>query len=161
MRVEIKWIAIILLVHVIWHVLERVFGFYGALFRFEGYASWAFLLVYTVLMFLALRDLRASNRGFLNRRHGFVSSLFISFILTALAPVIVALLAYLIQPDFFMLMINNALDSGEYRAYEAAAIDYSYWSYVKLYMAGYLLVGSLSGAFWSYLLHRIPEPATE
>lgn len=161
MRIEIKWVIIIFIVHAIWHVLERFLGFYGDLFRYQEFSSWAFLLVYAGLMLIAMLDLRASNNGFLNRRHGFISSLFISFILTALAPIMVGLVAYVIQPDFFNIMINNSLSSGEYRAYEAAAMDYSFWSYVKLYMAGYLLVGSLSGAFWSYLLHKVPEPVTD
>lgn len=161
MRVEIKWVIIIFIVHAIWHVLERFLGLYGDLFRYQEFSSWAFLLVYAMMMLLAILDLRSSNNGFLNRRHGFISSLFISFILTALSPIMVGLVAYVIQPDFFNIMINNSLDSGEYRAYEAAAMDYSYWSYVKLYMAGYLLVGSLSGAFWSYLFHKMPDPVTD
>ena len=161
MRTEIKWVIIIFIIHALWHVLERVVGLYGDLFKYQELSSWIFLIIYAGLILLAVLDIKSNNNGYLNRRHGFVSSLFISFILTALAPIMVGLVAYVIQPDFFNIMINNSLNAGEYRAYEAAAIDYSYWSYVKLYMAGYLLVGSLSGAFWSYLLHKIPDPVTD
>lgn len=161
MKLELKWVAIIFVVHLIWHIGERAMGFYGERFGYQELAGWAFLMVYAVLILFALMDLKNTNRGFLNRRHGFLSSLFISLVLVALAPVTVGILAYFIQPDFFSEMINNALNDGEYRAYEAAAMEYNYWSFVKLYMAGYLLVGSLSGALWSFLLHKMPEPVTD
>lgn len=161
MKLELKWVAIIFIVHLIWHIAERALGFYGDRFGYQELASGLFLLVYSLLVLFALIDLKNKNRGFLNRRHGFLSSLFISFILVVLAPVTVGILAYAIQPDFFGTMISNALSDGEYRAYEAAAMEYNYWNFVRLYMAGYLLVGSLSGALWSFLLHKMPEPVTD
>lgn len=161
MKLELKWVAIIFVVHIIWQIFERLLGFYADRSGYQEFAGFAFLVVYSLLILLALLDLRGKNKGFLNRRHGFISGLFISFILVALSPVMVAILAFGIQPDFFNIMINNALENGEYQAYEAAAMEYSYWSYVKLYMAGYLLVGSLSGALWAFVLHKMPEPVTD
>ena len=161
MKLELKWVAIIFIVHLIWLFLERTLGFYGDRSSYEELAGFVFLVVYASLVLLALLDLKAKNKGYLNRRHGFISGLFISFVLVALSPIMVGLLAYVIQPDFFNIMISNAIENGDYRAYEAAAQEYSYWSFVKLFMAGYLLVGSLSGALWSFLLHKMPEPVTD
>lgn len=161
MKLELKWVTIIFVVHIVWHIFERVLGFYGDRSAYEEFAGFGFLLVYSLLMLLAIFNLKSRNGGLLNRRQGFLSGLFISLIMVVLSPLMVAILAFGIQPDYFNIMIANALENGEYQAYEAAALEYSYWGVVKLYMAGYLLVGSLSGAFWSFLLHKMPEPVTD
>lgn len=161
MRIEIKWAIIIFIVQMLWLVAERFAGLYGAHYGWHEIGSWLFLGIYAGLMFLALYDLRKSNNGFLSRRHGFISGFFISLIMVAVAPIVVAILAFVIQPNFFSVMIENALRVNEYSAYELAEQEYNYWAFVKLYMAGYLLVGSLSGALWSSLLHRVPEPVRD
>lgn len=161
MKLELKWVSIVFLLHILWHVAERMLGLYSDNAEYEGYSRLFFMAVYAVIMLLAILDLRKKNNGFLNRRHGFLSGLFISLILVATAPIIVALLMFVIQPGFFDQMIMVATQNGEYQVYEAAAQEYNYWSYVKLYMAGYMLVGSLSAAFFSFILHKMPEPATE
>jgi len=161
MRVEIKWAIIIFIAHALWHVAERFMGLYGLHYGWQEIASLLFLAAYAGLMFVALFDLRKSNNGHLNRRHGFVSAFFISLILVAAAPITVALLAFVIQPDFFLIMIENSMRIGEYSAYELAEQEYSYWAFVKLYMIGYMLVGTLSGALWAYVLHKMPEPVQD
>lgn len=161
MRVELKWALIIFVAHSLWHVAERFMGLYGLHYGWQEIASFLFLGIYAGLMFLALYDLRGSNNGFLNRRHGFVSAFFISLILVAAAPITVGLLAFVIQPDFFAVMIENSMRINEYSAYELAQQEYNYWAFVKLYMIGYMLVGSLSGALWAYVLHKMPEPVRD
>lgn len=161
MRIEIKWVAIIFVLHVCWHLLEKFLGFYSHNAAYQELSAISFMLVLSLLMLLAILDIRKSNRGYLNRRHGFTSSLFISLMLVALSPIMVLLLWLVIEPDFFNKMIMLALENDEYQAYEAAKSEYSYWNYVKLYIAGYLVVGSLSGAFWSMILHKMPEPVSD
>jgi hypothetical protein len=161
MKLELKWVIIIFAVHIFWHILTRALGLYGDRSSYEELSLFVFAFVYALLMLLALLDLRSRNKGYLNRRHGFSSGLFISFILVVLSPLMVAILAFGIQPDFFNIMISNSIANGEYLSYEAAASEYSYWNYVQLYMATYLLVGSLSGALWAYLLHKVPMPVTD
>lgn len=161
MKLEIKWVAIVFILHVLWQIGERSLGFYGPRIRHEELAGMGFYIVYALVMFLAVADLKSRNNGFLNRRQGFLSGLFISLILVALAPIMVGILMFAIQPDFFNVMIMSATESGEYSGYQAAVQEYNYWSYVKLFMAGYLLVGSLSAALWSFLLHKMPEPVSD
>jgi len=161
MKLEIKWVAIVFILHVLWLIGERTFGFFGARIRHEELVSLAFFIVYALVMFLAVADLKSRNNGFLNRRQGFLSGLFMSLILVAMAPVMVGILMFAIQPDFFNVMIMAATERGEYSVYEAAVQEYNYWSYVKLFMAGYLLVGSLSAALWSFILHKMPEPVSD
>jgi len=161
MRIEIKWAIIIFIIHALWHVAERVMGLYELHYGWQEVASWLFLAAYAGLMYMALLDLRKSNNGYLNRRHGFVSAFFISLILVAATPIMVGLVAFVIQPDFFSIMIENSMRTNEYSAYELAEQEYNYWAFVKLYMSGYILVGSLSGALWAYLLHKMPEPVRD
>ena len=161
MKLELKWVGIIFVVHALWHFGEKMMGFYGEKAGLQEYAAVSFMAVLAFLMMLAILDLRKSNRGYLNRRHGFTSSLFISLVLVALSPLMVLLLWLVIQPDFFNQMIMLALENDEYQAYELAKQEYNYWNYVKLYIAGYLIVGALSGAFWSMVFHKLPEPVTD
>lgn len=161
MKLELKWVSIIFVIHILWHIGERFFGFYDENAAYQEMSATSFMVVYAFLMLLAMLDLRKSNKGYLNRRHGFTSSLFISLVLVALAPIMVLLLWFVIQPDFFNKMILLSLENDEYQAYEAAVREYNYWNYLTLYIAGYLLVGSLSGAFWSFILHKMPEPVTD
>ena len=161
MKLELKWVAIIFGVHILWHLGEKFMGFYGERAGIQEFSAVSFMLVLSLLMLLAILDLRKSNRGYLNRRHGFTSSLFISLVLVALSPIMVLLLWLVIEPDFFNHMIILALENDEYQVYEVAQQEYNYWNYVKLYIAGYLIVGSLSGAFWSMLLHKLPQPVSD
>lgn len=161
MKLELKWVAIIFVVHILWHIAEKMLGIYGANVAYKDISGPLFLVVYGGIMFLAISDLRSKNRGYLNRRHGFLSSLFISFVLVALAPVMVALLVFVISPDFFNDMIIATTDSGIYSSYAAAENEFNFWSFVRLYMVSYLLAGALSGALWSFLLHKMPEPAAD
>ena len=161
MKLEMKWVAVVFILHILWLIGERTFGFFGNRIRHEDLINMAFYVLYAGVMFLAVADLKSRNNGFLNRRQGFLSSLFISLILVALAPIMVGILMFAIQPDFFNVMIMSATERGEYSAYDAAIQEYNYWSYVKTFMAGYLLAGSLSGALWSFLLHKMPEPVSD
>lgn len=161
MKLELKWVAIVFALHALWHVGEKMMGFYSERAGVQEYAAVSFLFVLALLMMLAVLDLRKSNRGYLNKRHGLTSSLFISLILVVLAPVMVLLLSVVIQPNYFNEMIMMSLQNDEYQAYELAVQEYNYWSYVKMYIAGYLLVGALSGAFWSFIFHKMPEPVTD
>jgi hypothetical protein len=161
MKVELKWVAIVFVLHVLWHIGERVLGFYSDKIAYHEFSGTAFMLVYGLIMFLAIADIRSQNRGYLNRRHGFLSGLFISLVLVALAPLMIAILLFAIQPDFFDKLIIAATENGEYSVYEAAQQEYNYWSFVRLYMAGYLLVGALSAALWSFILHKMPEPVSD
>ena len=161
MKLELKWVAIIFVAHVLWHLGEKMMGFYSDKAAYQELSAISFMAVLSILMMLVILDLRKSNRGYLNRRHGFTSSLFISLVLVALSPLMVLLLWFVIQPDYFNHMIMLALENDEYQAFELAKQEYSYWNYVKLYIAGYLMVGSLAGAFWSMVFHRLPEPVTD
>lgn len=161
MKLELKWVAIIFVIHVLWHLGEKMMGFYSDRAAIQEFSAISFMLVLAFLMMLAILDLRKNNRGYLNRRHGFTSSLFISLVLVALSPIMVLLLWLVIQPDYFNHMIMLALENDEYQAYEVAKQEYNYWNYVKLYIAGYLVVGSLAGAFWSLVFHRMPEPVSD
>jgi hypothetical protein len=161
MKLELKWVSIIVIVHLLWNIGERFLGFFGEKAAYQGLSGSLFLVVYALLMYLAVADLRSRNRGFLNRRQGFLSGLFISLILVALSPIMVGILAFVIQPDFFNEMIMASTTNGEYQSYQMAEQEYNYWNYVKLYMAGYMLVGSLSAALWSFVLHKMPDPVTD
>ena len=161
MKLELKWVSIIIILHILWHVGERMLGFYGEKSNYQEFSGMVFMALYAFVMYLAIADLRSRNRGFLNKRQGFLSGLFISLILVAFAPIMVGLLAFVIQPDFFNEMIMASTTNGEYQSYQMAEQEYNYWSYVKLYMAGYMLVGSLFAALWSYILHRMPDPVTD
>ncbi len=161
MKTELKWVTIIFVLHIAWHFAERFLGFYAEKAVYHEITSISFFVVYALAMYFAIADLRASNGGYLNKRHGFLSGLFISLIMVATAPIMIGLLMFAIQPGFFNQMILAATSNGEYSLYEAAQQEYNYWSYVKLYMAGYLLVGSLSAALWSYVLHRMPDPVND
>lgn len=161
MKLELKWVSIIIILHIIWHIAERLLGFYSDKALYQGLSSAVFMVVYAGIMYLAVAGLRESNRGYLNKRQGFLSGLFISLIMVAFAPIMVGLLQFLIQPDFFNTMIMETTNNGAYQSYQMAEKEYNYWNYVTLYMAGYLLVGSLSAALWSYVLHKMPEPVSD
>lgn len=161
MKVELKWVVIIFIVHLLWHVTEKLLGFYTTNIEYTDYSGFVFMPVYAGLMYLALVDLRKSNHNLLNRRHAFLSGLFISLCLVVLAPVMVFLVVFLLQPDFFQNMIAYGVNSGKYSSYGQAATEFSYWGFVKLYMAIYMLVGSLSAALWGFVLHKMPDPVTE
>ncbi len=161
MKLELKWVSIVFIAQIIWQIAERLLGIYGSRVSYHDLSGTAFMAVYALIMYLAVADLKAKNRGFLNRRQGFLSGLFISLILVALSPIMVAILMFAVQPDYFNVMIAATTEINEYSTYEAAYQEFNYWNYVKLYMTGYLLVGSLSAAFWSYRLHKLPDPIEE
>jgi len=161
MKIEIKWVVVIFIVHVLWHLAEKLMGFYNVSNDWVLYSGVAFTILYAVFIYAMLTQVKKSNRGFLHRRQALLSGLFVGLSLVVLTPVLVFLLNFVIEPGYFDKMILMSLDAGEYNSYGEAAIEYGFWNYVIIYMARYLLIGVLAAAFFGFVMHEVPEPATE
>lgn len=161
MKLEFKWVIIIFIVHQLWHLGEKLLGFYNNINSYNIISGVIFIGVYIWFIYLMLSQLKAKNGGFLHRRQALLSGLFVGLMLVASAPVTIFILNYFIEPGYFNNMILMSLDNGNYSSYGEAALEYGFWNYVILYMAVYLIIGVLSASGIGYLLHEVPKPVTE
>ncbi len=153
-EVEIKWALIISTLSVIWFLLERIIGFHDTYITYQLLSSFTFFLVTIYLYYLALKEKDTSfYHSKMQWKQGFISAIYISFLL-ALFSVLCYYICYVfISPDFFENAIKNATKNNANNL-ENATNYFNLASYIKQGVFSSLSFGVVIGAAVSYFLTK-------
>lgn len=153
-EIELKWGAIISTLSVIWFLLERIVGIHDDYITYQLLSSFLFFLLTIYLYYVALQEKNELVFDFkMVWKQGFISAIYISFILALFSPVCYYICYVFISPDFFKHAIVNATKNNPNNL-ENATTYFSLPSYIKQGIFSSLSFGVVVGAVVSYFLTK-------
>jgi glucose uptake protein GlcU len=156
MKNEFKWAVIMSVVLLVWLTLLKFLGFQ------EADKADLFVIVvnaYYLLLFgmylLAINERRRKQNGYITRRDAFLTGLLVTLFLVVLSPLNMAIFYYLINPNFFDVMIAVSIENGV--SEQVAQGDYNLYSYIFSSIVMNLVAGGVFSALGAVLLQKIPN----
>jgi hypothetical protein len=156
MKNEFKWAAIMSVVLLVWLTALKFLGFQETdKIHVHVILVNAYYLILFVLYIFAINERKRKYRGFISRRDAFLTGLLVTLFLVVLSPLNMSVFYYLINPNFFQVMIDFNVENGVNQ--QVAESDYNLFNYIFSSMLMNLVVGGVFSAIGALLLQKIPN----
>ncbi len=150
--IEIKWAIIFTIISVFWILLEKLVGLHDIYINKHIFYTNLFAFPAILIYVLALKEKK--NNFFkikMNWSQGFVTGIFISFIIALLNPIAQYISMTFVSPHFFENAINNAV-TMKMMTLSAATDYFNLKSYIIQGALGGLSMGVVTAAIVAYFL---------
>lgn len=154
-RIELKYGVMISLLSLLWLSLEFMVGFHDIHIAHHPYVSLLSLIIPVLVMRHALQE-RKIESGQLTFRQAFTSAMIITFITTMLAAPVQLVFHKIVNPDFFMNMIEYAVTQRKLSPNEAARY-FNFGNYAMQSVTGSLVVGTVVSMLLAYFASKKPQ----
>lgn len=142
-KIELKWGVIFALMQLLWITLEFAVGLH------DKYISWHPILTNFVaipsiiIMVLAILEKRKESAGRITLGKAFLCGLGVSIVVAILSPITQVIFHSLINPGYFVSLINYAVESGN-ATLEQARSSFNLTSYIIQSVIGALVIGTIT-----------------
>jgi hypothetical protein len=120
--IEIKWGILFSVMSLLWMMLEKAVGLHDEYIDKHAVYTNLVAIPAILLYFIALADKRKNHlMGFITFRQGFISGLFITLVVTILAPLTQWITFAWITPDYFNNVTRYVVEQGKMSQADAEA----------------------------------------
>lgn len=120
MKIIFKYAVIFVILSFVWNCLELAVGLQGKYISIHPYFVTPFFIILTsVIYYLALRDKRNDNGGKITFGNAIVLGLILTLVILIINPIFLYVFYQFINPDFFNAFIGNDVQSGKLSISEA------------------------------------------
>ncbi|MEX2601575.1 MAG: DUF4199 domain-containing protein [Balneolaceae bacterium] len=153
-KIEIKWALIFVVATLTWMTLEMLTGLHDTQIDKHATYTMLFAIPAIAIYVIALRDKRENHYGgVMTYKQGFISGLIITLIVTVLSPVTQFITSTVITPDYFVNVIEYAVEQGELTR-EAAESYFNLRSYIIQGLIGVPVMGILTTAIVAFFVKK-------
>ena len=151
---EFKWALIYLVTGLVWIVMEKAAGLHDVNIAKHAQYTSLFAIPVIAIYILALYEKRkVFYNGFMSWQDGFKTGIIISIFISILVPVNQLITHYIISPDYFHNVIEEAIRIGALTR-EQALENFSITHYFIKSITGALLMGAVSSAIAALIMMR-------
>lgn len=131
MKNELKWGLIFSSMQIAWILMEKQLGLYGENIANHIYVTGWVVIPSVIIYLLALREKKRNYfYGQMTYKQGFMSGLWMTMVITILAPLVQYLTSEIIAPEYFPNMIKYALKEGMIKTRALAEAEFNLKSYI-------------------------------
>ncbi len=150
--IEIRWGIFFALAILIWAMLEKTFGLYGASIASYGIYTNLFAIVAITLYVIALLQKKKEYyNGNMSWRQGFVSGVYLTVVITVLSPICQYIIHTFIAPELLPNLVEYKVKSG-YLSRDAAETYFNLESYIYQSSSFALSTGIVTSAIVAYFV---------
>ena len=152
LKIEIKWALIFVAVSIIWMFFEKSMGWHDVLI--EKHAIYTnFFAIFAILVYvLALLDKKkASFKGYMTFKEGFLSGFIITIFIVLLSPATQYIILKFVSPEYFSNVIDYSVSSGKIDL-QTAEEYFNLQSYIIQAMIGAFVMGLITSAVVAFFV---------
>lgn len=144
-KTEVKWILILWVVTLAWHLIEKWMGWTSDKIEVHALYTNIYDVVLLVVLGIGIYDVKLKTTGEWNWMKGFTSGMMIGGGLAMLSPVTQYFVHTFISPEFFPNIIELAVAKG-YLTQEAAEAQFNLMAYIFQNFIGTLIIITIFSA---------------